>query len=222
MDEHSGHRKRLKDRYLRIGLDAFEDYEALELLLFYAMPRRDTKSLAKQLLCCFGSLPAVLDASVEELKEAGLTENAAILLHMQLPLYRKYEMKKAEDQKCIRSSSDAGRILCAMFRNEAEESIRLVSLDAAGKIIRTDILGRGDINSVHFSVRKIAETALANKAVSVILAHNHPAGSLTPSREDVDATESAKNALDTLGIRLLDHFIVAGENYRSLREEGYI
>ncbi len=220
--QHKDHRKRVRQRYAEYGLDGFQDYEALELLLFYAIPQRDTKPLAKDLISRFGSLPAVLDASVTELQEAGLTENTAILLNMIPAMNRRYDVLKNSDLHYIRSSAEAGQLLCSLFRNELEESIRLLCLDAAGKLIKQSLLGRGDVNAVHFSVRKIVEAAVSTKAVSVILAHNHPAGTLTPSREDIDATLSAKAALDTIGVRLLDHLIICGQDYCSLREQGYL
>ena len=109
-----------------------------------------------------------------------------------------------------------------MFRHEQTESVRLLCLNAGGKVLKLALLNEGDINAVHFSVRKIVETALSAKAVSVILAHNHPGGTLTPSREDLDATNSAKAALSTVGIQLLDHLIISGDGYCSLREDGYL
>lgn len=220
--QHKDHRKRVRQRYTACGLDVFQDYEALELLLFYAIPMKDTKALAKTLIEHFGSLPAVLDADLSELQEAGLTENTAILLNMIPAMNRRYEVLKNENQKYIRSTSEAGQYLCGLFRNELEESIRIVCLDAAGKIIKQQQLSKGDVNAVHFSVRKIVEAAVSTKAVSVILAHNHPAGSLTPSQEDISATNVAKAALDTIGVRLLDHLIVSGRDYCSLRESGYL
>lgn len=220
-DQLSGHRKRVRERYRRAGLDVFQDYEAMELLLFYAIPRKDTKPTAKNLIARFGSLPAVLDATVEELTEAGLSENAAILLKLVPDMSRYYAVNTDGAEKQVHSTSDAGRILCAMFRHEHEESVRLLCLNAGGKVLKLSLLNEGDINAVHFSVRKIVETALAAKAVSVILAHNHPGGTLIPSKEDVDATNSAKTALNTVGIQLLDHLIISGDRYCSLREEGY-
>ena len=220
-DQLSGHRKRVRERYRRAGLDVFQDYEAMELLLFYAIPRKDTKPTAKNLIARFGSLPAVLDATVEELTEAGLSENAAILLKLVPDMNRYYAVNTDGAEKQVRSTSDAGRILCAMFRHEHEESVRLLCLNAGGKVLKLSLLNEGDINAVHFSVRKIVETALAAKAVSVILAHNHPGGTLIPSKEDIDATNSAKAALNTVGIQLLDHLIISGDRYCSLREEGY-
>ena len=221
-DQLRGHRNRVRERYLNTGLDAFRDYEALELLLFYAIPRKDTKSTAKNLISRFGSLPAVLDATLEELTEAGLSPNAAILLKLVPDMNRYYAVKTDGAGQKVHSTSDAGRILCAMFRHEQTESVRLLCLNAGGKVLKLALLNEGDINAVHFSVRKIVETALSAKAVSVILAHNHPGGTLTPSREDLDATNSAKAALSTVGIQLLDHLIISGDGYCSLREEGYL
>ena len=220
-DQLRGHRDRVRERYLKTGLDSFQEYEALELLLFYAVPRKDTKPTAKNLIARFGSLPAVLDATVQELTEAGLSKNAAILLKLVPGMSRYYAVKTDGAGQTVRSTSDAGRILCAMFRHELEESVRLLCLNAGGKVLKLDLLNEGDINAVHFSVRKIVETALSAKAVSVILAHNHPGGTLTPSKEDIDATNSAKTALSTVGIQLLDHLIISGDRYCSLREEGY-
>ena len=221
-DQLRGHRNRVRERYLNTGLDTFQDYEALELLLFYAIPRKDTKSTAKNLISRFGSLPAVLDATLEELTEAGLSPNAAILLKLVPDMNRYYAVKTDGAGQKVHSTSDAGRILCAMFRHEQTESVRLLCLNAGGKVLKLALLNEGDINAVHFSVRKIVETALSAKAVSVILAHNHPGGTLTPSREDLDATNSAKAALSTVGIQLLDHLIISGDSYCSLREEGYL
>ena len=221
-DQLRGHRNRVRERYLNTGLDTFQDYEALELLLFYAIPRKDTKSTAKNLIARFGSLPAVLDATLEELTEAGLSPNAAVLLKLVPDMNRYYAVKTDGAGQKVHSTSDAGKILCAMFRHEQTESVRLLCLNAGGKVLKLALLNEGDINAVHFSVRKIVETALSAKAVSVILAHNHPGGTLTPSREDLDATNSAKAALSTVGIQLLDHLIISGDNYCSLREDGYL
>ena len=221
-DQLRGHRNRVRERYLNTGLDTFQDYEALELLLFYAIPRKDTKSTAKNLISRFGSLPAVLDATLEELTEAGLSPNAAILLKLVPDMNRYYAVKTDGAGQKVHSTSDAGKILCAMFQHEQTESVRLLCLNAGGKVLKLALLNEGDINAVHFSVRKIVETALSAKAVSVILAHNHPGGTLTPSREDLDATNSAKAALSTVGIQLLDHLIISGDGYCSLREEGYL
>lgn len=221
-----GHRNRLRERFLESGLDSFqEDYEVLELLLQFAIPYRDTKGQAKQLLEHFGSLPAVLDASYEELLGANIPrikETAAALITLVKQVENRYHKSKDRERIQIRSTAEAGQACAALFRNQAEESVRVLCLDAGGKIVKRAEIAKGDVNAVHFPIRKIVEIAISSKAASMILTHNHPGGTLSPSREDIDATEAAKAALETIGVRLLDHVIVAGENYCSLREEGLI
>ncbi len=220
--DHRGHRDRLRQRYLENGIESLQDYEILEMLLFYAIPRKDTKPIAKELLDRFGGLHGVLNASVDDLQGAKLSRNAAVLLHILPELQKRYDRAKDENMKYIRSTSDAGRIACGMFRNQQEESVRMICLNAGGRVVRSIEIAKGDVNAVYFPIRKIVETAIGSKAVSVILVHNHPGGTLSPSREDLDATESARSALSTVGIRLLDHLIVSGLDYCSLREEGYL
>ena len=221
--QRSGHRERVRRRFLDEGLDGFKDYEALEMLLFYAVPRQDTKLIAKRLIDQFGSLQAVFHTPPERLmQEAGLTEATAALIAMLPQLARKIEEQQAQENARIRSTLDAGRDVIAMFRGRQDESVRILCLNASGKVVRRARIAEGDVNAVHFPIRKLVEEALACKAVSVILAHNHPGGTMAPSQEDLDATKAAKAALETVGIRLLDHLIVSGDNYCSLREEGYL
>lgn len=221
--QRSGHRERVRRRFLDEGLDGFKDYEALEMLLFYAVPRQDTKVIAKRLIDQFGSLQAVFRTPPERLmQEAGLTEATAALIAMLPQLARKIEEQQAQENARIRSTLDAGRDVIAMFRGRQDESVRILCLNASGKVVRRARIAEGDVNAVHFPIRKLVEEALACKAVSVILAHNHPGGTMAPSQEDLDATKAAKAALETVGIRLLDHLIVSGDNYCSLREEGYL
>ena len=221
--QRSGHRERVRRRFLDEGLDGFKDYEALEMLLFYAIPRQDTKVIAKRLIDQFGSLQAVFHTPPDRLMlEAGLTEATAALIAMLPQLARKIEEQQAQENARIRSTLDAGRDVIAMFRSRQDESVRILCLNASGKVVRRARIAEGDVNAVHFPIRKLVEEALACKAVSVILAHNHPGGTMAPSQEDLDATKAAKAALETVGIRLLDHLIVAGDNYCSLREEGYL
>lgn len=221
--QRSGHRERVRRRFLDEGLDGFKDYEALEMLLFYAIPRQDTKVIAKRLIDQFGSLQAVFHTPPDRLmQEAGLTEATAALIAMLPQLARKIEEQQAQENARIRSTLDAGRDVIAMFRSRQDESVRILCLNASGKVVRRARIAEGDVNAVHFPIRKLVEEALACKAVSVILAHNHPGGTMVPSQEDLDATKAAKAALETVGIRLLDHLIVSGDNYCSLREEGYL
>ena len=222
MGAHDGHRSRLRKRFLDNGLNSFEEHEVLELLLFYGQPRKNTNETAHVLLKKFGSLPRVFNASVAELKETdGVGENCAVLLSLIPQLQRRIEMSRSETVKTIRGTSDAGPFFVAQFRNEQEEVLKLLCLDAKGSIRKCVNIGKGVVNSVHFSPRKIVEAALENRASSVIMAHNHPGGTIMPSREDINATMKVKNALQTVDIRLNDHIIVAENAYCSMLEEGY-
>ena len=149
-------------------------------------------------------------------------ETAATLITLIKGTENRYHKTKGRERNYIRSTLDAGKTCCSMYRNQADESVRILCLNARGKIVKREEVAKGDVNAVHFPVRKIVETAVLSKAVSVILTHNHPGGTLSPSREDLDATEAAKAALGTIGVRLLDHLIVSGEDYYSLRENGYL
>ena len=224
-EQMKGHRDRLRNRYLEDGLDSLQDYEVLELLLQFAIPQRDTKSEAKQLIAHFGTLPEVLDATYDEILDANIPrvkDAAATLITLVKGAENRYHKSKGRERSYIQSTLDAGKVCCSMYYNQSDESVRILCLNARGKIVKREEIAKGDVNAVHFPVRKIMETAVLSKAVSVILTHNHPGGTLSPSREDLDATEAAKAALSTIGGRLLDHLIVSGEDYYSLRENGYL
>ena len=224
-EQMQGHRNRLRQRFLEGGLDSLrDDYEVLELLLQFSVPRKDTKETAKKLIAHFGSLPEVLDASYEELLQADIPnvrDTSAALITLVRQMEQRYQKSKERGRVTIRSTSDAGRPCTAMFLGEPEERVGMICLNAAGKILKRSEIAQGDVNAVHFPIRKIVETAIGSRAVSVILTHNHPGGSLSPSREDLEATEATKAALETIGVRLLDHLIVSGDRYCSLHEEGY-
>ncbi len=221
MATHDGHRERLRSAFLEHGLQSMNDIQALELLLFYALPRRDTNETAHLLLERFGSLDAVFNASPEELREVkGVGDTAAALITMVPQLAKKARMSKLRDVKQIRNSDEAGEYLLPFFMNEQEEVVYLLCLDAKRAVICCSEMARGVINSVDTSVRRIVEKALKVRACSVIIAHNHPDGLAIPSREDDIFTRCLYNALETVGIRLEDHIIVANEDYVSASESG--
>ena len=197
------------------------DINALELLLFYAVPRRDTNELAHLLLQHFGSLDGVFSASAEELCEVeGIGAYAASLLTLVPEIMKKSRLSKSREIRQIRSSDDAGEYLLPYFMNERDEVVYLLCLDSKRAVICCAEMGRGVVNSVDTSVRRIVEKALKVKACSVIIAHNHPDGLALPSREDDLFTKCLYNALETVGIRLEDHIIVADEDYISIADTG--
>lgn len=222
MGVHDGHRARLKGRFLEHGLDTFNELNALELLLFYAIPRRDTNELAHALLDRFGSLSGVFDASFHELLEVpGVGENAASLIVLIPQLMRKSEISKTESVTAIKNSRDAGKYLVPRFLNMKEEHIMLLCLDSRKRVISCTELNSGVVNAVDTNVRKIVETALRCRASSAILAHNHPQGLALPSREDDGMTQKVHSSLRLVGIELVDHIIVAGNDFVSYSDSGF-
>lgn len=214
---HEGHRERLRTRFLTSGLEGFEPHNVLELLLFYSIPRRDTNEIAHQLIERFGSFAGVIDAPVEELVQVnGITENTACLLKLITPAARYYNADRAARHCVINSTTAAGEYLAGRYWGYTEEVVSLISMDNLCKIISYDIIGEGDINSAGISSRKIIETVLRTKASSVIIAHNHPGGIALPSRADIEMTEKLAEALSHVGVHLIDHIIIAGEDFVSL------
>ena len=221
-DIHGGHRARMKQRYLSQGLDGFSDHEALELLLYYAIPRADVNPLAHRLLEHFGSLHGVLDAEVAELTEvAGIGESTALLLRFVRDMNRRYLLDKQEKRPSLAEPEAAGKLFLPYFYGIQEERVYAAFLDDDLRLINCRLLFEGGINYAPLSVRKLVEAALREKATGVILAHNHPAGQAIPSLEDREATLQIRNALEAMEIRLLDHIIVAGEDYISMEECGH-
>ena len=221
MSIHDGHRQRLKERFLREGLDHFSDIQALELLLFYCIPRQDTNPIAHSLLDRFGSFAQVLEAPVEELcKVPGIGQSTAILLSMMLPIGRFYQKNRNEKVEILADVEACGEYLVPFFQNKRNEHVFLLCLDAKCKVLGCREMGEGSVNSAGISVRRIVETALGLNATTVVLAHNHPSGFALPSGEDVQTTYRVAAALDAVEITLVDHIIVADKDYVSLAQSG--
>lgn len=222
MGVHDGHRERLKARFLEHGMDSFNDLNALELLLFYAIPRRDTNVIAHALMDRFGGLSGVFDASIPELMDvSGIGENAALLIKLVPQMMKKKELSKVRDMRTFHKSSQVAQFLIPRFMEEREELVLVVCLDTRNSLLCCEVLNRGVVNAVDISTRRLAEHALKHKASAVILAHNHPDGVAMPSREDEVFTAKAQDALRLIGIRMMDHIIVAGKNYFSMRDSGF-
>ena len=223
MSIHDGHRARLRANFVENGLDGFNELNSLELLLFYAIPRRDTNELAHTLLDRFDSLDGVFDASLHELMSVeGIGENAAALIKLIPEIMRKSCITKASEVKAITTSMQAGKYLMPRFLYQKEEILLLLCLDSQKRVISCVELSRGVVNSVEANVRRIVETALRYRASSVIMSHNHPDGIALPSREDDAITKQVSTALYSVGIPLVDHIIVAGEGFVSYAGSGML
>jgi len=223
MGEYDGHRERLRKHFLDHGMEALRDYEVLELLLFYAIPRKDTQPIARKLLSHFGSIAAVLDATPQELKEVGgLGDNAVLLFQLIPPLSRRYLVSRSEMGVVLSNTKATGKFIVPYFHGETDEVVYLLCLDSKHKLLSCRLLQRGTINTVQLPIRKVVEIALNTNAAAVILAHNHPGGVALPSAEDYEATDRVMDALRSISIPLLDHVIVSEGDYVSLRDNGYI
>ena len=222
MGIHDGHREKMRRRFLTGGLESFADHEALELLLYYAIPRRDTNPIAHALMDRYGSLSAVMAAPVEDLQKVeGVGENAAVLLKLVPRLCHKARLADAHSQELIlNTASRAGAYLMEYFSGERNEVVYQLCLDRKGKLLTCKRLGEGGISSAPLDVRKLVENAILNNASAVILAHNHPSGVAAPSPEDFAATEQARAALATIQVPLADHIVVADRDFISFAESG--
>ena len=222
MSVHDGHRARRKEQFRAHGLDSFADHEALELLLFYASPKADMNPVAHRLLERFGSLDAVLSASERELTEIpGVGKHTATLLTLILPLVRRARLE-AQDAPALISPETAGAFFGDVFFGMRDERLYEACLDAKGKLLRCCTVGEGSVDVIGLNVRRLVENALNCGDCGVVLAHNHPSGVALPSEEDNAATLLAQDALRAVGIRLLDHIIVADGDFVSLRQNGLL
>ena len=220
---HAGHRQRVKDRYLAEGLDAFEDHQVLELLLFYVVPRKDTNELAHRMIKEFGSLAGLFEADARDIsKRCKVSEHTGILISLIPSLSRRYFKGKWGDKPIINSSSKAGEYAVSLMAGRVYESFFVICLDTQNRVNHADMVHEGTINEAAVYPRLIVEVALRHQAGSVILAHNHPGGSVEPSGADMEVTKKIVLALGSISVKVLDHIIVAGDRFTSFAERGLL
>jgi len=218
----SGHRERVRASYVRGGLDSWEEYAVLELILFYSIARRDTKQLAKDLIKKYGSLSGVFDAPYESLVNfPGVGERTASLLKLLLDVSRRYSISKVSAHDVLDSAEKAGDYISAHFVGLTNEQVFILCLDGKNKVLYDGFISSGTVNLASVSARTVAELALLHRASSVILAHNHPNGFAIPSEKDRVATLKIFTTLKAVGIPLLDHIIVVPDDYVSMAQSGF-
>lgn len=222
MGLHDGHRQRKKTQFLQQGLESFADHEVLELLLYYAIPRRDTNELAHRLLQKFGTLRGVLQASTEELQQVeGVGENTAVFLTL-LPAVASRLQQETFRDRVLNSVESAGAFFLYLLASERREVLYQVNLDAKGKLLNYRRLSSGTAAMTPVSVREVVENALHADASRVLLGHNHPSGVALPSEEDRQVTLQIQQALSTMGIVLSDHIVVADGDFVSMAASGML
>ena len=221
--DHSGHRNRLREKYIQFGVEALAPHEVIEMLLYNAIPYRNTNDIAKNLLDRFGSLSAVLDASIEMLMEAGLTRNQAAFLKLIPDVTRLYMLDKHDNPAKIIDSSTLGAYFIDKFIGmDHEEHVLVLLLDEKMKEVYSGVLSKGTFKASDISIRRLLGLALNYGAAGVVLAHNHPSGIALPSQEDYRATLRIEAALRLVGVELIDHYIVADNDCVSLKESGVL
>lgn len=221
-----GHRQRLKNRFRKEGLDNFDERYVLELLLFYCIPRQDTKPLACRLLEHFGSIVDVLDATPEELEKVeGVGEGVSTFLALRSAVERYYQMKREELNLDIASNilntPDAYcAFLAPYFKGQRNEVVYILCLDAQCKFMCCRMVGEGSVNSANVPIRRLVEMALNVNASFVVIAHNHPSGLVLPSKEDIQTTIRVAKAMQAVDIALVDHVIFFEKESISLAQSG--
>lgn len=222
MGVHDGHRQRKKEQFLQRGLEGFADHEVLELLLYYAIPRRDTNEIAHRLIEKFGTLRGVFDAAPEELRQVeGVGENAVLFLQL-LPAVGRRALLNEKKEVILNSVETVGTFFTRLLDGERREVLYQVCLDAKGKLISYCRLSSGTVSVAPVSVREVVENALRCDASRVVLGHNHPSGVALPSEEDRQITLQIQQALATMSITLVDHIIVADGDFVSMAASGMI
>lgn len=218
-----GHRQRIKDKYKKSGMDGWLDYEVLELVLSYAIARKDTKPIAKELIARFKTINGVLDADSNELKSvSGISEHTVLFLDLLKDIAILYLENGLHNKDLLSSPEVVYDYLKASLKGCVDEEFKTLFLNGSNHLIALETLQTGTVNSSVVYPRKIVERALYYHAVGVIIAHNHPAGTLKPSKDDCTVTRSIKDALKTVEVSLLDHIIIGGNNYFSFKSKGLI
>ena len=221
MSIHKDHRQRLRERFLREGLDNFDEVNVLELLLFYCIPRVDTNPIAHRLLNHFGSLNNVLNANAAELEKVeGIGKNASTFLSLITQVGRYYQVKQSQPGKILRTIEQCGNYLMPYFFGREQETVFMLCLDAKCKVICCKMVGEGSVNSASIPIRRVVEMALAANATTVVLAHNHPSGLAIPSPDDIQTTQRIADALQTVEIILADHIVVSKDDFVSIAQSN--
>ncbi|MAW80751.1 MAG: hypothetical protein CMI63_10970 [Parvularcula sp.] len=219
----AGHRERLRARFKKAGVDGVQDYELLELILFRAIPRRDVKPLAKELIALFGGFPQVIAAPTERLMEVkGVSENVAQELKIVQAAALKLSQARVLKRPVI-SSWDALLSYCrAAMADEKTELFRILFLDKKNILIADEVQQRGTVDHTPVYPREVVKRALELGASAIILVHNHPSGDPTPSRADVDMTNQIVKAAAALNIRVHDHLVIGHDKHASFKSLGLL
>lgn len=218
-----GHRDRLRQKFLENGPDSFADYELLELVLFMAIPMKDVKPLAKDLIARFGGLPEIMNAPVEELtKVEGIKENTAIALKSITALSHRAQKSELMKKPVLNSWTRLMDYCTSTMAHETREHFRIIFLNKKNEMIADEIQNSGTVDHTPAYPREIMKRALELGATALILIHNHPSGDPKPSQADIEMTNLIVRAAEPFGIVIHDHVIVSKNGYSSFKTLGLI
>lgn len=218
-----GHRDRLRQRFVSGGSDALQDYELIELILFMAIPRKDVKPLAKDLLNTFGSLPELFAASIEELQAVdGISENTAIALKAIAATSSRMMSQELKRKPLLNNWTRLMDHLYAGMAHEKKEHFRILFLNKKNELIADEVQSSGTVDHTPAYPREIMKRALELGATALILVHNHPSGDPTPSEDDIIMTGQIIRAAEPFNITIHDHIIMSRNGYKSFKSEGLI
>ncbi|MCL2216455.1 MAG: DNA repair protein RadC [Defluviitaleaceae bacterium] len=216
MNPHENHRKRMRRRYIKQGFESFADHEVLEFLLFYCYPRRDTNEIAHRMIKEFGSLHNLLESDVATImKKLNCTENIAVFLNMLPKAANRYFRNKWGEGAILDNEKTAGEYTIDLFVGHTVEMFYVLCLDKKFRIINAVMISEGTVDESAVYPREIVGAAIQNNAAYIILTHNHPGGTLRPSRGDLEVTRRVVDGLQFLNLTVVDHIIVAGDTYYS-------
>lgn len=217
---HKNHRQKVREKYYVSGFKGMASHNILEMLLFFGIPYKDTNPIAHELIDRFGSLSAVFEANRTDLMQVkGMTENAACLITMMLPLYQAYSRELVKRRPKFKDTKEMADFLRTLYLdNNNIERVFLLCFDANGTLITYRMIGEGDVSSSNFDMRKLASTVLETNAASVVLSHNHPHGIASPSYQDGQATAAIAVLLNAFNVKFSNHIIVTDKDYFSMAD----
>ena len=219
---HKGHRSRVRAKFKNLGLEGFEEHEILELLLFYVIAQRDTNELAHMLIKKFGSLRDVLTAPYDLLvREKGIGESAALFLKLIFAITSRTSASSLP-KLGFKGRWNIAEYMIMKYEGQTKEQLYVLCLDAKLNVMAMEVIFEGEIERINISWRKIVHYLMINNASRIILVHNHPSGLSIPSGNDVYFTKDLKRILEPLGVKLMDHIIVSGNEYTSMEEMGIL
>ena len=221
--KNKGHRQRLREKFLKSGLDGFHDYEIIELLLTIGTPRKDCKQPAKEAFKKFGSLKAVLEADPKDLKEIkGIGENNIFGLKIAQAVSRRYLADRVINKDFIRSSDEVLEYLKHNLRDKNREVFLVIYLNGRNQIMKMEVVFEGTLSTSVVYPREVIKRALDNDAAALVFVHNHPSGNPNPSQDDLTITKKLKEAAQSIDISVHDHLIIAGDELYSFADHGLI